>query len=134
MLDNPDRMESFSLQSNNSNEQELSDEGRRYYESGDNLKLPAVNVLPKVNLLSGSSKRKLDHFLTSAVHTPPDMWGSKHHRLSEALGRLFKLPQHHKLGECRGHFFRYQVLILRYVTSSSSTINRWDRSQYSLYL
>ena len=44
-----------------------------------NLELPAVNVLSKVDLLSGSSKRQLDQFLspdtallTSAVHTPPD--------------------------------------------------------------
>ena len=60
-----------------------------------NLELPAVNVLSKVDLLSGSSKRQLDQFLspdtallTSSVHTPPDRWGSKYHGLSEALGRL----------------------------------------------
>lgn len=60
-----------------------------------NLELPAVNVLSKVDLLSGSSKRQLDSFLspdtmllTSNVHTPQERWGSKYHGLSEALGRL----------------------------------------------
>ena len=59
------------------------------------LELPALNVLTKVDLLSGASKRKLNLFLspdtallTSAVHTPPDRWGTKYHGLSEALGRL----------------------------------------------
>ena len=60
-----------------------------------NLELPAVNVLSKVDLLSASSKRQLDMFLspdtemlTSTVHTPPDRWGSRYQGLSEALGRL----------------------------------------------
>jgi len=60
-----------------------------------NLELPAVNVLSKVDLLSASSKRQLDNFLspdtqllTSSVHTPADRWASRYHGLSEAVGRL----------------------------------------------
>ena len=60
-----------------------------------NLELPAVNVLSKVDLLSASSRRQLEHYLSpdtavlnSSVQSADGAWGEKYRRLSAALGRV----------------------------------------------
>jgi len=61
-----------------------------------NLELPHVNVLSKVDLLSGVSRAQLDHYLapdtTVLCHSVAGRQGSafhaKHRALSEALGRV----------------------------------------------
>jgi len=60
-----------------------------------NLELPAVNVLSKVDLLSASSRKQLDHFLSpdtvllsSLEYSGGGVWGDKYRRLSMALGQV----------------------------------------------
>lgn len=61
-----------------------------------NLEIPHVNVLSKMDLLSKSTRSKIDMFLEPDSHAllgevfNDSAWGRKHQKLSEAIGNLIE--------------------------------------------
>lgn len=61
-----------------------------------NIELPHVNILSKMDLLSKTSRGKLDKYLEPDAHAllgevvNDSAWGRKHRKLSEAIGNLIE--------------------------------------------